>query len=219
MKALRNKILVKVPTLQKEEYALTESTIIYLATGYDFNLRADRPALGYVIDGDNLPEGVKCLINYLAIEPSYIVENEDILTDKEKREGYKVYSIPVDMCFCIKLNDEWTPCKNFLLTERIFLPYNGKIVGVEPQRVKNRMYVVKGNDEWDGEITDISGKVVTSLDNCDYEIIWHDTDHRKYHLIRTMHREITGIDEGMTQDVKKGKYLVGISPTNCKTLN
>lgn len=215
MRAIKNKIIVKVPTLQKEKYALTKDTVIDIVTGFDFNLRQDRPSLAYIVDGEDLPKGVKCLINYLAIEPSYIVANETILTDKEKKEGFKVYSIPTDMCFCIQVNGEWQPCKNFLITERIFLPYKGKLVGIEHQKVKNRMFVVKGMDEW--QEVDLSGKCVLSLDNCDYEIIYHDTDNRKYSLIRTMSREIIGIDEGLTKEVKKGKYLLGISAQNCKT--
>lgn len=219
MRALRGNLIFKIDTKQKEKYALTKDVTIHIERGYNFNLREDRAAFGYVIDGEGLPSGAMLLCNYLALEPTYEITNETILTDAEKSEGFKVFSIPLDMAFCYNNGDGWKPCKSYLITKRIFKPYTGNLQGIEPELVKNRMYVEKGIVEWEGESEDLSGKVVVSLENCDYEIIFHTPDHREHRLIRSMDREIIAIDEGITDKLIKNKYLVGHSKQDCKYLN
>jgi hypothetical protein len=216
MKALRGKILVKMDTRQKEKYSLTKDITIKIDRGFNFNRREDYPSRAEVIDGDGLPPGAPCLLHHNAIEKTY--EIAGIVTEEERMEGIKVFSIPVDMCFCYFENDEWVPCKNFLITSRIFKPYKGSLVGIDPEQIKNRMYVVKGLDEWDGETKDLAGKVLVTLVNCDYQIIWHSKENREETLIRTRHREIIAIDEALTKEVHKGKYIVGVTHQTAKAL-
>jgi len=216
-KPLKGNVLIKMNVKQKEKYQLTKDVVLDISRGYEFNLRLDRASYGYVISSYSVPNGARGLFHHLSSEPSYeIGRPEEFLTLEEIKEGFKVFSIPEDMQFCYDAGEGWKPCKNFLITERIFKPYKGKMAGVPHEQVKNRMYVVKGNDEWDGEVSDLSGKVVVSLVNCDYQIIFHMEDHKEYNLIRTRHREIIGIDEGMTKDVQNGKYLIGLTENNCK---
>lgn len=219
MKALRNKVIVKIDTKQKERYALGNGAILEIERGYNFNLREDRPSLAECIDGENLPAGADVLINYLALEPNYHVDSEQILTNEEKEQGYKILSIPKDMVFCYKEKNEWIPCEDYLLTERIFKPYNGKLVGIMPEVIKSRLYIVKGFDKWDGEKKELSGKVCAVTLNSDYEVIWNNKNNMEERLIRTMHREILAVDDGMLKDLKNGKYLIGLSPANCKKIN
>ncbi len=219
MKAIKGNIIMKMDVRQKEKFALTDTVTIEIQKGYNFNLREDRSSMGYVIDGEGLPVGARLLCHHLAIEPNYQIENETILTEAEKKEGFKVFSIPADMAFCYMQENEWVPCKNFLITKRIFRPYKGKLVGIDPVVVKNRLLIIKGVDEWDGEETDLSGSVCIVTENSDYQIIWHDTDNREHSLIRTRHRELMGVDDGMKNDVKKGKLLVGYTISDCKALN
>lgn len=219
MKAINGKILVKIDILQKEKYALTKDTTIYIARGFNFNLREDRATMGYVVDGNGMKEGVPVLVHYLSTEPSYAVDNEDILTENEKRDGFKIRNVPQDMVFCWFDGKNWQPCKDFLITKRIFKEYKGRLVGIDHQIVKRRLYVVSGVDEWDGEVTDLSGKVCVVTENSDVELIFHDENHKEGRVIRTMHREIEAIDNKLTNEVKNGKYLIGLSANNCSTLN
>lgn len=219
MIALKNKALIKINTLQKETYALTNDVNIHIQRGYNFNLREDRGGLGWVINGEGLPEGARILVNYLALEPTYHVPNYGYLSEKEVTEGYKIINIPMDMAFCYKVKNEWIPCENYLITQRIYKPYKGILAGVGNLLVKNRMFVISGFDEYDGEKNDLSGQVAVTLDNADYEVTFHDLDNKAYSLIRTRWREIEALDGGMTKDLLNGKYLIGSSPTDCKTLN
>lgn len=218
MKALKGNTIIKMNTKQKELYALTDEINIVIEKGYNFNLREDRSSLGYVINGDQLDEGVEVLCHYLALEPSYLIENDTILTESERKEGFKIFSIPNDMVFCYKFEQEWHPNKGFLITKRIFKTYNGNLVGIEPELVKHRMYIEKGSIEWDGDSEDVSGKVAITTDNCDYQISWHTKTHKEESIIRTRDREVMAIDDDATKKVKKGIYLIGLTPHDCKTL-
>lgn len=210
LKKIMGNVLVKMDTKQKEKYNLGNGKVLYWERGYEFNRRLDYPSMAIIIDGEGLPIGGEILVHHNSTEPSYEVFNEDFLTDEEKREGYKILSLPKDMCFCYKKNGEWLPYDNFLITLRVFKPYTGRLYGLEPAVVKNRMYCVKG--EWEGQ-------VLVTLVNCDYEIIWHDTENREQRLIRTRHREVLATDEGLLEKIQKGELLVGFSPKNCKPLS
>ena len=217
MKAIKTNIIIRMNVRQKEWYQLAEGVVIEWQRTYNFNLREDRASYGYAVDGGNVPSGAPILCHHLSTEPSYLIENDTILSEVERKEGFRIFSIPIDMCFAYLKDDEWIPCKDFLITERLYVPYKGKLEGIGNQLVKNRMFVISGYDEW-GEV-DLSGKCVVSLDNTDYEIIFHREDNKEYRLIRSRSREIIAVDEQLTKDLKKGKYLKGLSPTNCKALN
>lgn len=218
MKAIKNFVLIKIDVTQKEKYALTKDVTIQIIKGFSFNLRVERSSMGYVIDGEGLPHGSKLLINYLGLEPTYHVPNYNYLTEEEVKEGYKVINIPKDMAFAYNSGTGWIPCEDYLITLRIFKPYKGLMTGIEPQIVKNRMFVVAGYDNYDGEKTDLSGLVAVTTPNCDYHITYHDTDNKQYDLMRSMNREIEAIDYDMTEKLNNGELLIGYSPNDCKTL-
>jgi hypothetical protein len=209
-KCTNGNVLIRLGTKNKDKYNLTEDIQIELEHGYNFNLREDRPNLAEVMDGLGLTIGTKILVNYLALEKTYEIEGNDLLTKEEIAEGYKAYSVPEDMCFAYFKDGEWLPCKDIFLTLRVYKPYKGKLEGIEPQLVKNRMYCTKG---------EYAGKVLVTTLNCDYQIEWHNENNREEKLIRTLEREIMAIDEGMGKDLKKGKYLIGYSESDAKTLN
>jgi hypothetical protein len=209
LKKIMNNVLVKMDTKQKEKYDLGNGKVLYWERGYEFNRRLDYPSRAIVIDGEGLPAGSEILVHHNAIEPSYQVFSEDFLTEEEKKEGYKMFSLPKDMCFCYKKDVEWLPCDEFLITLRVFKPYTGRLFGLPHEQVKNRMYCVKG--EWEGQ-------ALVTLVNCDYEIVFHNTENREERLIRTRHREVLATDEGLLEKIKSGELLVGRSPKDAKKL-
>lgn len=220
MKAIKNKVLIKIDTLQKTKYAFSTGEQIVIERGYNFNLREDRASMAYVIDSDQLPKDAPILVHHLSVEETYAVPYNDLfLSEDEIKEGFKVFCIPYDMVSAYFEDGEWKPCKDFLITKRMFKPYEGELVGIPHERVKRRLYVIRGEDTWDGETRDLAGKVIVVLDNSDVEIIFHNEQHREERVMRTRHREILGIDEGMANDLKKNVYLVGLSEQYCKPIN
>jgi len=219
MKALKNNVIIKIDVRQKEKYNLTPDTQIFIERNYNFNLREDRAAMGYVVDGGGYPVGSQILIHYLAMEQHHEILSENLLTKEEKKEGFKVISIEEDMCFAYVVNGEWEPCKDYFITSRVFKPYKGIMDGVPHEQVKNILYIHKGVDNYDGQDKDLSGKVAHVTPFSDYEIIWHNTKNREERLIRTRHRELMAIDEGLTKKVESGELLIGFTPDNCSKLN
>ena len=221
MRAIGKNVIIKIQVTNKEIYNLAEGVDITISRGYEFNRRLDYPSYGIIMDAKNIPTGAECLVHHNSTEACYIVPyGNEQLTEQEISDGFKVFSIDVDMCFVYRTDGgEWQPCEEYLITKRIFKKYSGKMVGIEPEVVKNRMFVVKGSDSYDGEVTDLSGLVLCTLVNCDYEIVYHNKQHKEERIIRTRHREIEAIDYGMTEQVKKGKLMVGLNPSNCETLN
>ena len=220
LKALTGFVLIKMDTQNKAKYSLGNGNTLLIQRGYEFNRRLDYPSMAIIIDGEGLPKGEQVLVHHNASEPHYhVLEDTDMLTEEERREGYKIFSVPKDMCFCYSYKGVWMPCEHFLITLRIFKPYEGRLAGITPQQVKNRMYVINGYSEGNkDERIDLSGKVVCSFDNCDYEIIWMNTNNKEERLIRTRDREVSGIDNDMLKDLKKGIYTIGLSPPTAKKL-
>ena len=216
--AIKTNILLKMNTRQKEKFALTPEIEIEIQRGYEFNLRLDRSSMGYIINGRGLTKGHQALCHHLTIESGNEVAAETILTETEKKIGFKVFSVDRDMVFATSPDGiEWFPCIDFLITFRIFKPYKGKLKGIEPTVVPNRMFVIKGfSEEFDGERINLSGTVAITLVNCDYEIIFHNEKNREQSVIRTRSREVLGTDEQLLEDLKKGKYFIGLTSKDNK---
>ncbi len=219
-KAIGKNILLKIQTKNKEIYNLTEDAQIEISKGFNFNRREDYPSYGVVIDAQKIPAGAEVLVHHNSTEEAYRVPDYNFLTEQEKLDGWKVFTIDRDMVFVYRTDGkDWLPCEDFLITKRLFTPYKGKIAGVGNQRVKNRLFVVRGNDVWDEKETDLTGKVMVVTENSDYEIIFHNHEHREERLIRTRHRELQAIDEGLTKKLKKGLVYLGLNETDCKPIN
>ena len=220
LKALRGKMIIKMDVRQKEKLLFCGRDILQIQKGFDFNLRQDNPSMAIVIDGEGLNAGDFILVHHLSNQPSYAIEDNTFLTTEEIADGYKIFSVPIDNGFCYSKDGEnWTPCKNFLITSRLFKPYKGKMQGIPHEKIERRLFVVRGYDYEGGEQVDISGNVMITTDFSDYEIIWHDTKHKETRLVRTRNREVLAIDHKMTKDLKEGKILMGLSEESCKVFN
>lgn len=218
IRSAMNRVVVKMDVEQKSKLEFADGTLLYIEKNFNFNLREDRCSYALCMYGEGLKEGCGLLLHHNSSHESNEVFDHDLLTEDEKKDGWKIFSVDADMVFCYNNGEGWEPCKDFLITQRIFKPYLGKMVGIDHQQVKNRMYIVKGFDETDGDKVDLSGKVAVTLPHCDYEVIFHTPDNKEHHLIRSRIREIEALDNGMLRDVKKGKLYVGLNHKDCKTL-
>lgn len=199
MKPTEGKVVIKIDLKQKEKYRFSNGQAIYISRGHNYNLREDNPNVAEVIDAAKIPAKSLCLIHHNATQDSY-----KIFEEKED-----VFSIPEDMVFLYFENGEWKPNENFVISNRIFKPYNGFLIGIDHELVKNRMYIEKGLYE---------GNVVITSPYCDYEIVFF-IDGVEQHIIRTRVRELFGLDKELSDAVKKGEYLVGINSKEAKIIN
>lgn len=218
-----NHVIVSVDMEKKNHHTFADGTVIRLERQWNnLNRRETEPVNATVIAADGIPEGAEIIIHHNATHPTYELHNFKGLNGEAIAEGVRYFSIREDDCFIYREQgaEEWKPCKNFLLALRVFKPYEGPIVGIEPTLIKNRLYITHGQ---------YAGNVVSVLTASDYEMIFQGTDGREQRIIRCRHfgdnadldkvrQEVTGIDKSSTKLLNLGKLLVGLSPTDAKTL-
>ena len=136
----------------------------------------------------------------------------------ENETDVKYFSIPEYECFAWKdKSGKWNPLKNFEFALRVFRPYEGFITGIEPEVVKDVLYVTTGA---------LKGNVVNVLKASDYEIVFQNENGREGNLIRFRHsededfdrEEVICINHDLTEKVNDGKLLVGIEIKDAKTI-
>ena len=72
-----------------------------------------------------------------------VVFDSDLLTKEEQLAGFKVISIKESECYLWKEKgaETWLPLKGFCTALRVFEPYKGVLVGIEPKLIKNVLYI------------------------------------------------------------------------------
>lgn len=211
LKATKANVLIEVDMDNKTKYRFDNGTEIFISRGHNYNLREDAASVGKVLSAEKIPKGSMVLIHHNATQDSYKIFN----LGKDN-----VFSVPNDQVFLFNDGSGWQPNDNFLITYRIFRRYKGLILGVEPERVEGRLYVIKGKIDDDSEPLD--GKVAIVTPNSDYEIIFHENGKSKS-IIRTRSREILAEDVEMTTEVNKGdytsEYIIGNNSKDAQPLN
>ena len=221
MKSIKGSVLIKVDVEQKNNYTFSSGETIRLERNYEnLDHKYTQQTLGEVIDSEYIPKGSWVLFHHNAIHPVNEVFDHDYLTKEEVKAGFKVISVTENECFLWKHKGEgstWNPLKNFCTALRVFKPYEGKLTGIEPTLIKNVLYLTSG---------EYAGKVAVTLKAADYCITFRNEKGVDAQIIRCRHyeeeendrEELVGIDNNMTNDVKKGKLLVGITKEDCKVL-
>lgn len=206
IKATKGNVVILVDMMQKFRHQLTPDIELYIERGYDFNRRVDYPSFGICIDGENIPEGANVLFHHNATEIAYEIFSHNIKLEK----GVKLFSIPVDMVFMYRdATRTWVPCKNFVISLRLFKPCSSLLLKHEPpEQIKNRMYIVRGEHE---------GNVAITTAYCDYCIEYVENG-VPGKIIRTRTREIIGLDDDMNEQLKRGKILIGIEPQTAELI-
>jgi hypothetical protein len=175
------------------------------------NRRETEPVNAFVVDAEYIPRGVEILIH-----PNAINDTNKIFGFGEDMTTVRYYSIPEEQCYLWKDNEsQWQPLKNYATGLRVFKEYQGPIVGIEPEKIKDVLYITSG---------ELKGKVVKTLKACDYEIIYMGKDGREERIIRCRHfeneinerEEVIAIDKQLTKEVKDKNLMVGVSKSDAK---
>lgn len=184
----------------------------------EFDRKITEPVNAIVISGENIPEGVEILIHPNAINDTNKINNYTSLSGDETASTVKYYSIEEEQCFIFYDGEEWKPLKGFATALRVFKPYSGNIAGIKPLQVKDVLYITSG---------EYKCKIVHTLKACDYEIIFQTHDGIEGRIIRLRHyenmnhdrEEIISIRNDLTKKLYNGELLIGLSISDCKTLN
>ena len=215
LKHVYGRVVVKIDEQYKNSWKFSDGTQIRYERGFNnFNRRQTSPTNAIVISGENIPAGVEILVH-----PNAVHDSNRIFNYKDSNDDIKYYSIHTDMCFAWYDGKSYKPLPPYEFALRVFKPYEGKLSGIEPEQMKDTLFVTSG---------DLKGKVVSTLKASDYEIVFQNRDGKEGNLIRfrpfgdkekQREEEAVAILEHVTEKVLKGEYLVGISLSDAKQIN
>jgi hypothetical protein len=214
LRHVHGRVIITIDLEGKNSHTFASGEKIYIGRQFNnLNRRETEPVNAIVVSGEGIEKGAEILIHPNAIQPS-----NKIFDYNEDDSDVKYYSIREADCFFWKdMHGEWLPLTGFVTALRVYEPYNGSLVGIEPKKIKNVLYICSG---------ELSGKVVRTLNACDYEIIFMGSNGQEERIIRCRHfegeinerEEIVGIDENLTNLVHERELLIGNSPSNAKYL-
>jgi hypothetical protein len=205
--APEGKIIIEVDLEYKNSHTFDSGQKIRIERGYDnFNGRYTNPVNGIVISGGGLKKGTEIIVHHNSTHDTNKVFNY------QHKPLCGIYSVPVDECY-VYFDKTWKPFDGFSLGYRLFQPYKGKIKGIQPTLIKNKIYVTQG---------EYAGSVVNTLKFADYELIFQDKNGKENRIIRIRNSgersEVVAIDHDATNKLTKCKLLIGINPNDAKLI-
>ena len=218
MKAVEGKVIISVDREKKNSYTFEGGLTIRMERNWDnLNQRETQPVNAIVIDGEGVKAGSEILIHPNVTHESHQIFNHSKLSGNVEGSDIKYYSAPIDKCYAWLDGDTWKPLKGFDFALRVFKPYEGILEGIEPKLIPDVLYVTTG---------ELQGKIVHTLKACDYEIVFQGIHNREERLIRFRHfpgqdherEEVIAVNDEMTALAQEGKLLVGLTPTDAKTI-
>ena len=205
--APEGKIIIEVDLEYKNSHTFDSGQKIRLERGYDnFNGRYTNPVNGVVINGEGLEKGTEIIVHHNSTHDTNKVFNY------QHKPLCGIYSVPIDECY-VYFDKTWKPFDGFSLGYRLFQPYKGKIKGIQPTLIKNKIYVTQG---------EYAGSVVNTLKFADYELIFQDKNGKENRIIRIRNSgersEVVAIDHDATNKLTKCELLIGINPNDAKLI-
>jgi hypothetical protein len=217
---VQGRIVCKLDSDYKNFYKFQSGLVIRRERKYnEFNRRITQPVNCVVISGDGIPKNAEILVEHNALHETNRINDYKNSFELEDSDRIRYYSISTAECFAWRIDDgPWTPIESFEFALRLFVPYKGPLVGVEPKQVKDTLYVTSG---------EFKGKVVRTLKGCDYEIIYSEKLGVEGNLIcfrpngdgKNLEPEAIAILGAETKQVMKGELLIGYEIKNAKLLN
>lgn len=215
LKAVDGKVIVQVDVESKNFWTFENGQKIRYERQFDnFNRRQTEPVNAIVIDGENIKAGSEILIH-----PNAIADHHQIHNYRREESDIKYYSIPIEMCFIYREDNEWLPIEPYEKALRVYKPYEGVLENIKPALLKDTLYILTGN---------YKGLCCRTLKASDYEIIFQDTNGKEGRLLRCRpdgdekHKrepEVIAIDHALTELINKGKILIGLSESDAKPIN
>ncbi|MHB1316955.1 MAG: hypothetical protein ACYCZW_03855 [Minisyncoccota bacterium] len=214
------RVIVSVDTDGKNTHTFKDGTKIRLERKYNnLNKRYTEPVNGTVISSHSMPNGVECLIHHNSCHDVNRIFNYQNISGNEEASTIKYYSLKEHEVFFYREpnSNEWIPHNGFATGLYVFKPYNGLLQNIEPTQLKDVLFVTHG---------DYKNKAVKTVNAANYELVFQEKDGREKTLIRfrpngTEDREAEAICilDDLTEKILNGEYQVGLSTTDCKTLN
>jgi len=214
------RVIVKLDIKNKDSHTFESGLTIRRERNFNnFNRRETQPVNCLVISGDSIPKGAELLVEHNAFHETNRINDYRNSFESEESDRVRYFSLATYECYAWRLGTgDWTPIYPHEFALRVIKPYKGVLQGIEPEVLKDTLYVTSG---------DLKGNVVKTLKGCDYELVYQEVTGREGHLIcfrpngdtkRKLEEEAIAILHEETEQVNKGELLVGYSTSDAKTL-
>jgi len=218
---VHGRVVVKADMGYKNSYTFQNGQTIRLERDYNnFNRRETQPVNVIVISGEGIPKNAEVLVDHNSLHETNRINSYKNILEHEESDKVRYYSIPVEKCFAWRVgSNEWNPFAPFEFALRVFKPYDGLIAGIEPELLKDTLYVTTG---------ELKGNIVKTLVASDYQVVFQGEDGREKYLIRfrpygdevqKREPEAIAILDELNAKYKKSQLMVGYSPTDAKSKN
>lgn len=212
------RVVVKVDMKSKDSHTFESGLTIRRERNFNnFNRRETQPVNCIVISGEGIPKGAEILVDHNAFHETNRINDYKNSFESEDTDRIRYFSLERYECFAWRVGkSDWTPLYPFEFGLRIYQPYTGKLENIEPQKMKDTLYVLTG---------ELKGNVVRTLKGCDYIVIYQNDDGREGQLlvfrpmgdnIRKLDEEAIAILHEVTEKVNSGEYLVGYEIKDAK---
>lgn len=219
LKHVYGRIIIQIDIDSKNVHTFESGEKIYIDRQVkNLDRKHTEPINATVIDAEYIPAGSEILIHPNSIVDANKIFNYSTDVTIEAANSIRYYSIEEISAFIYREGNQWLPLKGFATALRVFKPYIGTLKNIPHQQLKNVLYITSG---------ELKGKVCHTLKAADYELIFMDVNGRENRLIRCRHfegkshdrEEIVATDHFLTKQINDGELLVGISLSDCKTLD
>jgi hypothetical protein len=209
-------LIVSIDQNAKNVHQLTPLIQIQLARNVEnLNRRETMPVNATVVYSDKHPPGTEVLVHHNSFDPNNELFDIFPLSGEHEASDIKYFSIKEEQCFLYRDGENWLPTQGFATALRLFKPYTGTFIGVEPELVKGQLLITSG---------ELTGKACHVVVSSDYEIVYQGTDGKEQRKIRLRHfpneenerEEVVAIDHKNTELYNKGELLAGLTPQDAK---
>lgn len=212
------RIVVKLDMKNKDFHVFESGLKIKRERAFNnFNRRETQPVNCIVISGAGIPKGAELLVEHNAFHETNRINDYKNSFENEASDRVRYFSLERYECYCWRIGSgEWHPIYPYEFALRVFKPYKGMLQGIEPELLKDTLFVTSGN---------LRGKVVKTLKACDYELVYQDLNGREAHLIcfrpngddkRKLEEEAIAILWDETKKVLNAELLTGYSLSDFK---
>lgn len=215
LRCVEGRVVVKTNDKSKDFHKFESGIEIRRERRFNnLNLRETNPVNAIVIDSTYIPPDSEILVH-----PNSIHDSNRIFNYKDNNSDVRYYSIHEEMCYAWHDGKEWMPLIPFDFGLRVFRPYSGIISGIEPEQLKDTLWVTTGI---------LSKNVVKTIKASDYEIIGQGKDGQEISIIRfrpfgdirnNREEEAVAILNLETDMVLSGTLLIGNSIKDAKCIS
>lgn len=217
---VEGRVVVKLDIKNKDSHTFESGLTIRRERNYNnFNRRETQPVNCIVISGEGIPKGAELLIDHNALHETNRINDYKNSFENDGSDRVRYFSIETYECYAWRMgNDNWHPIPPFEFALRVIKPYKGVLHGVEPEILKDTLFVTSG---------ELKGRVVKTVKAADYCLVYQESNGQEGNLIcfrpfgnlkRNMEEEAIAILHKETKQVSDGELLIGYEVKDAKSL-